>query len=187
MSLRETIAQHIGPPKWREETPKSDAAQAQRLWDAVVEATGHPLLIHFLSRLIDKADIPARDPHAFARAIQLYSARKIKFFRERPERFQHPLRTIVWGIGDCDDKASFIATSLRSMRIPARLKFMRVTLPDGRKLGHVWPLYFADKKWTDLESVREYPIGYDPEKRAREKGLTVETQIIGDPPDTLHA
>ena len=185
--LRGTIARIIGPPRSREEIHASDVLQEQRLWDAVLQATGNPLLIHFLAELIEKANIPPRDPEKLARAIQLYSARKIKFFRERPERFQHPLRTIVWGLGDCDDKSIFVATALRSFRVPTRLRFLRIKLGPERTLGHVYPLAFIAGKWIPLESVREYPWGYDPEVCAREKGFEVSTRTIGDSPDTLHA
>lgn len=157
----------------------------QRLWKGVEDDTGGALLMHFLARLIEVAKVPARDPVAFARAVQLYSIHKIKFFRERPERFQSAIRTVVWGIGDCDDKARFIAACLRSIRIPARLKFMHMVLPDGKRLGHVWPQAWLPNQagvseWTSLESVREYPLGYDPEARARERGFGVQTFVVGD-------
>jgi transglutaminase-like putative cysteine protease len=118
--------------------------------------------------------------------LQLYSARKIKFFRERPERFQSAIRTVVWGIGDCDDKARFIAASLRTFRIPVRFKFLYITLPDGKTVGHVYPqawLAYPDPKkqqWVSLESVREYPLGYDPEQTARNKGYNVRIDHLGD-------
>lgn len=159
----------------------------KRLWDAVLQTTGNPLLLHFLSKIIEIGNIPARDPQALARAIQLYSSRKIKFFRERPERFQHPLRTIAWGIGDCDDKSLFIAASLRTFRIPVRLRFLRIHLSPTRILGHVYPAAYIEGKWVPLESVREYPWGYDPLAKAKAKGFKVTTQEIGDPTDTLHA
>lgn len=165
----------------------------QALWQAVETDTGHPLLVHFLARLIDVARVPARDPIALSRAVQLYSARRIKFFRERPERFQSAIRTIAWGIGDCDDKARFIAASLRTFRIPVALKFLHLTIPPKpgstvktpQILGHVYPLAWleypkAPARWVALESVREYPMGYDPEIRAIEKGYTVKASIIGD-------
>lgn len=162
----------------------------QALWDAVEMDTGHPLLVHFLARLIDVAKVPARDPVALARAVQLYSARKIKFFRERPERFQSAIRTVAWGIGDCDDKARFIAACLRTFRIPVSLKFLHLTLPNGAQLGHVYPLAWlehpkAPAKWVALESVREYPLGYDPEGRAIQRGYKVSSSIIGDKGEDL--
>jgi transglutaminase-like putative cysteine protease len=183
-SLRREIANKLGSPTWLEADPATDAEQAQMLWKGVEADTGHPLLMHFLAKLIDKANIPARNPEALARAVQLYSARKIKFFRERPERFQSAMRTIVWGIGDCDDKSRFIAASLRSFRIPVKLKFLRysVKLADDTiaKRGHVYPLAFIGGKWVPLESVREYKAGYDPEEKAKQLGFDITTQLLGD-------
>lgn len=157
----------------------------QRLWKGVEDDTGNPLLVHFLAKLIDVARVPARDPVALARALQLYSALNIKFFRERPERFQSAVRTVAWGIGDCDDKARFIAASLRTFRVPVRLKFLHLTLPNGLQMGHVYPEAWLpypgpESRFVALESVREYPLGYDPEIRARERGYKVVSHVIGE-------
>ena len=178
-SLRKRIARELGTPTWSEENPATDSIQAKMLWDGIEKDTGHPLLIHFLSTLIEKGNVPARDPIRLARAVQLYSARKIKYFRERPERFQSAMRTIAWGLGDCDDKSRFIAACLRSFRMPVRLKFIRFQTDAGKK-GHVYPLVYINGKWIPLESVREYPWGYDPQKKAESKGFEVESEIIGD-------
>jgi len=184
MTARKTMLKSLGIPTWLEEDYPSDMTQAAGLWKGVEADTGHPLLMHFLADLIEKAKVPARDNRKLARAIQLYSARKIKFFRERPERFQSAMRTVAWGIGDCDDKSRFIAACLRSFRVPVKLKFLRysVKLPDGSitRRGHVYPLAFIDGAWVSLESVREYPWGYDPEEKAKQIGFDVDVQMIGD-------
>lgn len=182
--LRSQIAAKLGPPTWKTRD-LAEKAQVQQLWEGVEADTGHPLLVHFLSWLIERANVPARDPIKLARAIQLYSARHIKFFRERPERFQAAIRTVVWGIGDCDDKARFVAACLRTFRIPVRLKVLHMTLPDGKQLGHVYPqawLEFPAKpaRWVSLESVREFPMGYDPETKALARGYKVKTTYVGD-------
>lgn len=186
-----TLRSRLGPPTWEVRDLPSDEAQAQALWGKVLEDTGHPLLVDFISRLIEIGNIPARDPARLARALQLFSINRIKFFRERPETFRHSLRTVAMGIGDCDDKARFIASSLRSFRVPTRLKFIRISIPmkNGtvRKLGHVYPLAYINGKWVALESVRMHPMGYDPEARAKKRGFEVSTYIIGDKPDDLHA
>ena len=164
----------------------------QRLWQAVEHDTGNPLLVHFLARLIDVARVPARDPVRLARAVQLYSARKIKFFRERPERFQSAMRTVAWGIGDCDDKARFVAASLRTFRVPVRLTFLFLSLPGNRPVGHVYPEAWIpypgpESQWVPLESVREYPMGYDPTKKAQSKGFQTRVFSIGDKgEDNIH-
>lgn len=177
-NLKNRIARELGNPTWSEQYPLTDSSQAKMLWNGVLEDTGHPLLMHFLAELIEKGKVPARDPIKLARAVQLYSARKIKYFRERPERFQSAMRTIAWGLGDCDDKSRFIAACLRSFRMPVRLKFIRFMTDSGKK-GHVYPLVYINK-WIPLESVREYEWGYDPQKKAESKGFKVESEIIGD-------
>lgn len=185
-AAKKAMMKSLGSPTWIEEDHPTDALQAQGLWKGVLADTGHPLLMHFLAELIEKAKVPARDPEKLARAIQLYSARKIKFFRERPERFQSAMRTVAWGIGDCDDKSRFIAASLRSFRIPVRLRFLRysVKLPNGEiaRKGHVYPLAFLGDTWVPLESVREYKWGYDPEEKARQIGFDIDVQTVGDSP-----
>ncbi len=186
-TARTSLIAKLGKPTWTETNPATDLIQAEQLWKGVEEDTGHPLLMDFLAKLIEVGNVPARDPEKLARAVQLYSARKVKFFRERPERFQSAMRTIAWGIGDCDDKSRFIAASLRSFRIPVHLKFMRFDMatPSGasKKIGHVYPEAHIDGKWIPLESVREYPWGYDPMDKPRAKGKKVEVQIVGDKPE----
>lgn len=182
-TIRKTLARNLGKPSW-EVKDLGEKAQVQGLWNGVLEDTGHPLLVGFLARLIDVAEVPARDPVAFTRAVQLYSARQIKFFRERPERFQSAMRTVAWGIGDCDDKARFVAACLRTVRIPAMLEILRIDCPDGVKRGHVLPCsWLTDggfKGWTCVESVREYPLGYDPKAKLTRLGWPFTVERIGD-------
>lgn len=172
-------------PTWRIEDIPTPKKQREKLWGVVEEYTGNPLLLQFASGLIRKGNVPGRDERALARTVQVYSQKYIKFFRERPERFTSPMRTIAWGFGDCDDKSIVIATILRSFRIPVRLKFIRFDMlnPDGsikQKVSHVYPLAKLDGKWEALESVHPWPLGMDPEQKALEKGYTPQVYIIGD-------
>lgn len=136
------------------------------------------------AEIIRKADVPARDNRALARAIQVYAQKDLKYFREFPERFQGPLRTLDWGIGDCDCLTIFILSTLRSFRIPGRAKFLRMQLPNGDKFSHVYPQVKLGKKgqekWFALEAVRPYPLGREPEHVAIRRGLTPIVEIIGD-------
>lgn len=152
-----------------------------KLWERVEEFTGHPLLVDWSAKLIKKYNVPERNDLALARAVQKYSQDHIKFFRERPERFASPLRTIAWGFGDCDDKSVFIASVLRSFRIPVRLKFIRFYSKEQIKMvSHVYPQAKINGKWIALESVHKWDIGDDPEERAKMKGIKPEVHIIGD-------
>lgn len=125
------------------------------------------------AKLIRQQDIPERDDRALARAVQRYSQQHIRFFRERPERFASPLRTLEWGFGDCDDKTILIATVLRSFRVPVRAKFMRMRVrgPDGivKKIAHVWPEVQLNGEWLAMESVHPWQLGDSPEDHARRK------------------
>lgn len=174
----------LGAPEWAERNTPTFAAQNQALWRRVLDSTGDPLLLHFLSALIHERSIPPRDPDRLAREIQLYSARHIKFFRERPERFQTAARTVAWGIGDCDDKAIFVAASLRTFRVPVRLIVLRLEV-EGLPMGHVYPEYWSERfeKWIPLDSVREFPFGHNPAVVAAKRGYLEKIEKIGDEAD----
>lgn len=146
----------------------------------VTKYTGQPQLVAFTAKLIKKADVPARDELALIRAIQLFAQKRIKYFREYPERFVSPMRTIEWGIADCDDLSILILTMARSFRIKGRLKFLRMMLPDGKRFSHVYPQVKIQGKWISVEAVRPYPLGKDPERVAIAKGLTPVVELIGD-------
>ena len=159
------------------------AAQRKAVWGVVLKYTGHPLLMQWASDFLREYDVPERDPEALARAVQQYAQTHIKFFRERPERFASPLRTIEWGFGDCDDKSILIATLLRSFRVPVRLKFVRweqKKLDGGvKRISHVYPEVQLGGQWHALESVHPWPLGKDPATEARRKGYAPTVEVIG--------
>lgn len=149
----------------------------------VQKFTGHPELMDWASRFLREYQVPERNNRALARAVQRYAQEHIRFFRERPERFQSALRSIAWGFGDCDDKSIFIATVLRSFRVPVRLVFIRFRSPqkDGtvKTISHVYPEAKLDGKWEALESVHPWALGDSPYLRARKKGIIPTVETIG--------
>lgn len=178
--LQAPLKRRLPKLTWRVEDIPTPSLQRKKLWGVVKEYTGNPLLLDFASGLIRKYNVPERDDLALAIAAQHYAQHYIKFFREDPERFTSPLRTIVWGFGDCDDKSIFIATILRSFRIPVRLKFIRFTVPSGKKVSHVYPQAKINGQWISLESVHKWDIGVDPEDLARAKGIIPQVYYYGD-------
>lgn len=154
--------------------------------------TGHPMLVDLAAKLIKRSDVPARDERALARVVQEFSQEHIKYFREYPERFQSPMRTLQWRIGDCDDKTILVASTLRSFRIPVRLKFLRLRIPAGtvlptgevisknKRAAHVYPQALLDNQWESLDSVRQVPLGHDVEEFAVVRGLRPVAEYIGD-------
>lgn len=184
------------PLIWTDRDISGQAALRAACWQRVLDFTGNPELVQFASNLISLHNIPERDNTNLAVAIQKYTQQNIKFFREQPERFASPIRTILWGLGDCDDKSILIATVLRSFKIPVRLVFVVIEMIDKathkiKKMGHVWPQAYlqanassSDRhnfRWVSLESVRPLPFGASPIKRIVAKGnKIISTHIIGD-------
>lgn len=111
--------------------------------------------------IIRKYNVPARAPFELARAV-LLSAQKIKFFREYPEVNAAPWITAQWNIGDCDDKARYIAALLLQFRVPVRLAFVSFRRGlKGGAMAHVWPEAKVGPggSWVAMESVRPWPMG----------------------------
>lgn len=173
----------LGSPQFYIEDIPGYDAQRKRLWERVKEFTGHPVLMEWAGDFLREYRVPERDPAALARAVQLFAQQHVRFFRERPERFASPMRTIQWGFGDCDDKAVLIATVLRSFRIPVRLAFIRYRARklDGtfKTISHVYPQVQLGGAWVALESVHPWPMGKDPETEARRKGYSPTVEVIG--------
>lgn len=181
---------------WTERNLRTHEEQRKAAWQWVEKHTGDPLLVQFCARLIKICNVPQRDEVALARCVQKVSQDHVKYFKEQPERWQSPVRTLAWRIGDCDDKAFLIASALRSFRIPVRLKFLRMTLPKGtpvrepggtlkrlekdRRVSHIYPQALLRGKPTSLESVKAYPLGFDPEVLAQRKGIRYTVELIGD-------
>jgi len=159
---------------------RTTGAQKRELWRVVERYTGDPLLVEVTCEVLRKNGVAARDERGLARAVLHFATHAIKYFREYPERWVSPLRTIAWGVGDCDDKAIVIATMLRGFRIPVRLKFLRIQLPSGRKVAHVYPQAQIGGQWISLESVTEKPLGFDYETVLKEKGTPYTAETIGD-------
>jgi transglutaminase-like putative cysteine protease len=152
------------------------------LWSIIAKHTGEPMLVDFAANVIREQEIPANNSRELARFLQKYVQQNVKFFREYPERWQSPLRTLKWGIGDCDDQAILLATTLRSFRVPVRLKFVRFVDPKHRaRKSHVYTQAKLGNEWVSLETVKPVALGYDPEQRMREQGIRVlGVDLIGD-------
>lgn len=155
------------------------------MWGVIVENTGNPILVDWASKIIREMNVPERDEKSLARAIQLWTQNNIKYFREDPERFASPLRTVQWGIGDCDDKSTLIGSTVRSFKIPTRLKiitYKNFSTKEQREKTycHVYPQVKIDNEIYALESVHKFPMGLDPEDLLKKKNIKVTSHHIGD-------
>jgi len=163
---------------------KTYPQQRKLLWKLIVQYTGDPRLVDIAAKIIDSLNIPEREPMALATGFQQFVQQNIKFFRERPERFVNPVRTVQWGIGDCDDKTILLATLLRTFRIPVRLKFIRFVSPKSKKnVSHVYPQAKINNRWITLETVQQWPPGKDGETILKNKNIPTKVEYIGDKND----
>lgn len=170
-----------GGLSWHTENIRTVKQQREALWRVISENTGNPLLRRQAATIIREYNIPERNPLSLAQGIMAYFQKEVKFFREYPEIFASPMRTIEWGLGDCDDKTIGVAAILRTFRIPIRLKIIRYTAGGVRK-GHVYPQAYINNHWITLETVRAWQLGEDAEDKLKARGIHVNVEYIGDSP-----
>lgn len=77
------------------------------------------------------------------------------------ETVQTPEATIRLGYGDCDDKATLLATLLEATGHPTR--FVAVGRTPGR-FQHVYVETLIGKKWVALDTTEPRPMGWRPDK-----------------------
>jgi transglutaminase-like putative cysteine protease len=170
------------PLNWDVKNVAGPRPQRSLLWKKIQEHTGDPRLVEIASRIIKAYDIPERDNYQLVKGFKDFVQNKIKYFRESPERFVSPVRTVKWGIGDCDDKTILFASLVRTFRIPVRLKFIRFISPKtNRKVSHVYPQVGIDGRWTTVETVHDWPIGKDGEQSLKNRNISIlSVEYIGD-------
>jgi transglutaminase-like putative cysteine protease len=167
------------PAGWREENIRSSRQQRKALWNNVVKYTGHPVLVAYAAKLIQKYDIPQRNEKELVITLHRFVQDYIKYFRENPERFVSPIRVLEWRIGDCDCKTGLLASLVRSFRIPVRLKIIRFKL-NGKRVAHIYPQAKLEKQWWSLETVNKWPIGADLETLLKQKNISYKVEYVGD-------
>lgn len=98
------------------------------------------------------ADVPERDYAGELRALQNWVRDEIRYTRDPvgAEMVQTPKRTLVTGMGDCDDKSTLLAAMLQSVGIPAR--FAAVGM-DGQPYSHVFVEAKLGTRWIPCETI----------------------------------
>jgi transglutaminase-like putative cysteine protease len=167
------------PNGWYEKDIKGPKKQRQELWKIVERYTGHPVLVTYAAKLINKYNIPQRDEKALVQMLHRFVQDYIKYFRESPERFASPIRVLHWRIGDCDCKTGLLASLIRSFRIPVRLKIIRFKL-QNRRTAHIYPQAKLNNEWWSLETVNKWPMGVDLATLLKQKQIPFRVEYIGD-------
>lgn len=87
------------------------------------------------------------------------------------DTYQHPLRTLEWGGGDCDDYSSLLAALLGAVGYPVKLHIMETKNLQGKREGdwnHILILVGvpprAPSQWLPLDGSLNQPAGWYPPK-----------------------
>lgn len=109
------------------------------------------------------AHIPQKDFAGEANALHEFVRDHIRYMRDihGVETVQTPAATLKFGYGDCDDKATLLATLLQATGHPTR--FVAVGQEPGR-YQHVYVETLIGKKWVACDGTEPHPMGWRPDK-----------------------
>lgn len=104
---------------------------------------------------------PPRDEYAEVKAIFDYVRGSVRYVRDVVgiETLADPVTTLRRMVGDCDDKATLLATLLEAVGYPCR--FVIAAYSDG-EYEHVYLQCFFNRQWHDLDPTEDGAIGYSP-------------------------
>jgi len=111
----------------------------------------HPRIRALVAELL--ASCKEKDYDCYIQQITDFVKKNVKYVNDPPraEVFQSPLRTLEWGIGDCDDFAVLTASLLLSAGLNARPVIKRV----NDRWGHVVVEVFHPerKEWLEIDTT----------------------------------
>jgi len=116
----------------------------------------HPEIRKIVSSLISSCK--DRDYDCYIRKIVCYIKSKVKYVNDPPktEVFQSPLRTLDYGMGDCDDHAILTATLLRAVGFKVKVV---LGAPYGNRYDHVYvKVLHPNKGWLTIDTTSSNPM-----------------------------
>jgi len=119
----------------------------------------HPVIFR-LSRELT-AHLPQKDFTNEIKALYNYVRDSIRYVRDinGVETIQTPVKTLEFGTGDCDDKATLLAALLESIGAETRFNAM------GFRKNHISHVSLQVKnggKWVNLETTEPVDMGWLP-------------------------
>lgn len=141
--------------------PAGIHATLRKMADLVREYRKNPDLL-FLAREITSA-APQKGYRAEAALLQSFVRDSIRYVRDvlDVETLQSPDITLAVQSGDCDDKATLVATLLAAVGHPVR--FVAVGI-DGGEFSHVLPETKIGDDWVAVETTEPVNLGWFPQR-----------------------
>lgn len=98
---------------------------------------------------------PSKDSASELTAIFEYVRDHIRYTRDvlDVETLNTPPMTVARRVGDCDDKATLLATLAESVGYPSR--FVMAAFHDSPGFSHVWVQLLDDSGWVDADATEE--------------------------------
>lgn len=114
----------------------------------------------FAAKLVQ--DLPQKDWSGQVRRLHEFVRDGVRYLKDvnGVETVQTPLFTLENRYGDCDDKATLLATMLESIGHPAR--FVAVGFTEPGRFSHVYAETIIGDKWIPLETTINKPAGWQP-------------------------
>lgn len=108
------------------------------------------------------SSLPQYDRLGEVKALHAFVRDSIRYTNDpvNTELVQTPVATLQMGVGDCDDKATLLATLLESIGRPAR--YRAVAIGPSNDLSHVLTETRLGKGWLPLETIEPVPVGWFP-------------------------
>lgn len=125
-------------------------------------------------------NLPQKDYMGEVRALWDYVKYNVRYVRDirGVETIQTPLKTLEFGQGDCDDKATLLSSMLESLGHATRFRAVGFT---SNSLCHVLVDVFVGGKWIPLETTEPVAMGWTPPNTRNEliEGLSGLGDIFG--------
>jgi transglutaminase-like putative cysteine protease len=119
---------------------------------------------HIAASLVQS--LPQKDWSGQVQRLHQFVRDNIRYIRDIDgvETIQTPDKTLELKYGDCDDKATLLATLLQTIGHPAR--FVAVGTRAPGEYQHVYLETLIGKRWVPLETTEPVPMGWAPPKVA---------------------
>jgi transglutaminase-like putative cysteine protease len=107
------------------------------------------------------AIVPQFTDAAEASALFDYVQKRIRYVKDvvGVETISDPLTTLNRMVGDCDDKATLLATLLESVGYPTRFVMAGY---HGSAYEHVYLQAFMHGHWVSMDACESQPMGWEP-------------------------